>query len=125
MAKPKKGALKKQSKKIASAIAKLFKDEVIKQDLVDTGLLRDSFRVHITFSRKGDLEIFVSAVDYFQFIDGNPHNFDVSEEVFKSNKYKKLEEKLIDLMTEEFLLKLPDEFDTSDAVSYNFTFKGF
>jgi hypothetical protein len=119
MDKPKKGTLKKQSKKIASAIAKLFKDEVIKQDLVDTGLLRDSFRVHITFSRKGDLEIFVSAVDYFEFIDS------ISEEVFKSKRYRKLEDILIDLMVTEFLFKLPDSFDTSDAVSYNFTFKGF
>ena len=120
-----KNNLKKETRKISKAIAKLFKDEVISQDLIDTGLMRDSFRVHINFSRKGDLEIFVSSVDYFQYIDGSPHFFKVSEEVFKSKKYEKLEDRLITLMTTQFLLKLPDNFDTSDAVSYNFTFNGF
>jgi len=125
MAKRLKSKLKSESKKIGRAIAKLFKEEVIRQDLIDTGLMRDSFRVSIKFTRKGDLEIFVSTVDYFQYIDGSPYFFKVSEAVYKSKEYLKLEDRLITLMTTEFYLKLPNDFDTSDAVSYNFTFTGF
>lgn len=125
MAKRLKSNLKKKTRKIAKSIAKLFKEEVIRQNLIDTGLMRDSFRVSIKFSRRGDLEIFVSAVDYFQFINGSPYFFKVSENVFKTRKYQVLEAKLIGLMTTQFFLKLPDDFDTSDAVTYNFTFKNF
>jgi hypothetical protein len=114
--------LKKESKKISKTIAKLFKDEVISQNLIDTGLMRDSFRVQIVFNRRGDLEIFVSAINYFKFIDQSPHFFRVSEAVFKSKKYKTLEKKLLSLMATELLLKLPKEFSTSDTVTYNFIY---
>ena len=125
MAKRLRSKLKSESKKIAKAIAKLFKEEVIRQDLIDTGLMKDSFRVTISLGRKGELEIFVSAVDYFQYIDGSPHFFKVSEAVYASKKYKQLEDRLIGLMSVEFLINLPNDFDTSDAVTYNFTFTGF
>lgn len=118
----KRSKLKGQVKKIAKSIAKLYKDEVIKQNLIDTGLMRDSFRVDIALSKKGDMEIFVSSVFYFQYIDGSPYFFDVSGEVFKSKKYKVLEDRLLTLIAFEFALDFPDDFDTSDAVTYDFSF---
>ena len=121
----KRSKLKGQVKKIAKSIAKLYEAEVIKQDLIDTGLMRDSFRVNIDIDKRGNMEIVVSSVYYFQYIDGSPHFFDVSGEVFKSKKYLALESRLIDLISLEFALSFPSGFDTSDSVSYNFLFGKF
>ena len=77
---------KSQIKKLAKSLARLYEKEVIRQNLIDTGLMRDSFRVTIEIGKRGSIEIFVSSVYYFQYIDGSPHFFDVSGEVFKSKK---------------------------------------
>ena len=119
------GNFKGQVKKIAKSIAKLYEDEVIKQDLIDTGLMRDSFRVTIDIDKRGNMEIFVSSVYYFQYIDGSPYFFDVSGAVFKSKKYQVLQDRLIDIISLEFALSFPSNFDTSDSVSYNFLFGKF
>ena len=116
--------LKGQVKKIAKSIAKLYEAEVIKQDLIDTGLMRDSFRVSIDIDKHGNMDILVSSVYYFKYIDVN-QGFDVSGEVFKSKKYLALESRLIDLIYLEFALELPSGFATSDSVRYNFLFSKF
>jgi len=114
--------LKGKVKKIGKSIAKLYEAEVIRQDLIDTGLMRDSFTVNITVGKNGEMEIFVSSVFYFQYIDGSPHYFKVAEKVFESKKYKTLENRLIGLLSMEFALTFPDNFDTSDSVEYFFTY---
>ena len=114
--------LKGQVKKIAKSIAKLYEAEVIKQDLIDTGLMRDSFRVSIDIDKRGNMVIDVTSVFYFQYIDGSPHNFKVAENVFASKKYKTLEDRLLALISLEFALTFPSDFDSSDSVSYNFVF---
>tara|TARA_R110001592_G_scaffold34090_1_gene117462 strand:+ start:386 stop:781 length:396 start_codon:yes stop_codon:yes gene_type:complete len=114
--------LKGKAKKIGKSIAKLYEAEVIRQDLIDTGLMRDSFTVSITIGKSGEMEILVSSVYYFQYIDGSPHYFKVAEKVFKSNKYKTLESRLIGLISMEFALTFPKNFDSSDTVEYFFVY---
>lgn len=114
--------LKGQVKKIAKSIAKLYEAEVIRQDLIDTGLMRDSFRVNIDIDKRGNMVIDVTSVYYFQYIDGSPHYFKVAENVFNSKKYQTLESRLIALISLEFALTFPSDFDSSDSVSYNFVF---
>ena len=117
--------LKGQFKKIANSIAKLYKLEVIRQDLIDTGLMRDTFGVQITIGKNGELDIQVSSVPYFQYIDGSPHHFKVAENVFNSKAYKKLEDRMIELISIAYIVKFPDSFDSSDSVSYFFTYPSF
>jgi len=114
--------LKGKAKKIGKSIAKLYEAEVIRQDLIDTGLMRDSFTVSITIGKNGEMEIFVSSVYYFQYIDGSPHYFKVAEKVFESKKYKTLESRLIGLISMEFALDFPNNFDSSDTVEYFYTY---
>jgi len=112
--------IKGKLKKIAKSLAKLYEKEVIRQDLIDTGLMRDSFNVNITVDKKGSIEIFVSTVFYFQYIDGSPHYFRVAEHVFKSKKYKVLEDRLVSIIAIGYALSFPQGFTATDAVSYDF-----
>ena len=116
---------KSQIKKLAKSLARLYEKEVIRQNLIDTGLMRDSVRVTIEIGKRGSIEIFVSSVYYFQYIDGSPHFFDVSGEVFKSKKYLAIEEELIGIVSLEFALEFPKNFSASDAVTYDFKFSKF
>jgi len=116
---------KSKIKKLAKSLAMLYEKEVIRQNLIDTGLMRDSFRVTIDVDKRGSIEIFVSSVYYFQYIDGSPHFFDVSGEVFKSKKYLAIEDQLISIVSLEFALEFPKNFSTSDAVTYDFKFGKF
>tara|TARA_R110002050_G_scaffold51356_3_gene118120 strand:+ start:2875 stop:3270 length:396 start_codon:yes stop_codon:yes gene_type:complete len=110
--------LKGKAKKIGRSIAKLYEAEVIRQDLIDTGLMRDSFTVSITVGKNGEIDMFVSTVFYFEYIDGSPHYFKVAEKVFESKKFKTLEDRLLNSVAVEFALTFPDNFDTSDTVEY-------
>lgn len=112
--------IKGKLKKIAKSLAKLYEKEVIRQDLIDTGLMRDSFNVNITVDKKGNIEIFVSTVFYFQYIDGSPHYFKVAEHVFKSKKYKVLEDRLVSIIAIGYALSFPQGFTATDAVTYDF-----
>tara|TARA_R110002020_G_scaffold415762_1_gene625044 strand:- start:57 stop:452 length:396 start_codon:yes stop_codon:yes gene_type:complete len=114
--------LKGKAKKIGKSIAKLYEAEVIRQDLIDTGLMRDSFTVSITIGKNGEIDMFVSTVFYFEYIDGSPHYFKVAEKVFESKKFKTLEDRLLNSVAVEFALTFPDNFDTSDTVEYFYTY---
>ena len=112
--------IKGKIKKLSKALAKLYRNEVIKQDLIDTGLMRDSFTVVITVDKNGSIEILVNTVYYFPFIDESPHYFRVSENVFKSKEYLKIEDKLVTLIAVGYALSFPSGFTASDSVSYSF-----
>jgi len=116
------GKLKGQFKKIANSIAKLYKLEIIKQDLIDTGLMRDTIGVQITIGKNGELDIQVVSTNYFIYVSGN---FKIAENVFKSKAYKKLEDRMIELISIAYVVKFPDSFDSSDSVSYFFTYPSF
>ena len=49
----KKTNIKGKFKKIANSMAKLYRLEVIRQNLIDTGLMRDSFEVRIMIGKRG------------------------------------------------------------------------
>ena len=112
--------IKGKIKKLSKALAKLYRNEVIRQDLIDTGLMRDSFTVVITVDKNGSIEILVNTVYYFPFIDESPHYFKVSENIFKSKEYLKIEDKLVTLIAVGYALSFPSGFTASDSVSYSF-----
>lgn len=110
--------LKLVIKKASKNLARLYREQVIKQNLIDTGLMRDSFTVNIQVDNNGSVEIQVSSVFYFQYIDGSPHFFDVTGNLFKSKAYIRLEADLISFIAIEFALTFLDTFKISDSVSY-------
>tara|TARA_R110000803_G_scaffold104245_4_gene172418 strand:- start:4275 stop:4631 length:357 start_codon:yes stop_codon:yes gene_type:complete len=109
-------------RKIAKKITKLYQIEIGKKDLIDTGNLQRSFQTKITVDKEGSLDINVIAIDYFKYLN---EPFDVSEDVFKSREYKRLEDNLIGLIVSERFAKIDNEFKSSDSVSYTFKFSGF
>ena len=96
--------------------------EIGKKELIDTGNLQRSFKTKINVSKDGEIDIDVSSIYYFQYLDGP---FDVSEDVLKSKEYKRVEDILIGLIISERFTNIDKEFDSSDSVSYTFKFQGF
>ena len=108
-------------RKIAKGITKLYQIEIGKKDLIDTGNLQRSFDTKITLDNKGNLDINVSSLYYLQYLDGP---YDVSEDVFKSKEYKRLEDTLLMLIATQRYLDISKEFKSSDSVSYTFKSQG-
>tara|TARA_R110000744_G_scaffold32208_2_gene75439 strand:- start:664 stop:1014 length:351 start_codon:yes stop_codon:yes gene_type:complete len=115
-------SFRSEIKKIARGITRLYQVQINKKDLIDTGDLVRSFDTKITVDKKGNLDINVSSMFYLQYLDGP---YDVSEDVFKSKEYKRLEDVLIGLIVSERFANIEKDFKTSDSVSYTFKFKGF
>ena len=115
-------SFRSEIKKIARGITRLYQVQINKKDLIDTGDLVRSFDTKITIDKKGNLDINVSSMFYLQYLDGP---YDVSEDVFKSKEYKRLEDVLIGLIVSERFANIEKDFKTSDSVSYTFKFKGF
>lgn len=76
--------------KLEITLTKLYKDEIKRQDLIDTGLMLRTIEAKAKIVNS-EIEITLSATDYFKFVDGN---FDVTENVQKSNGW----DKVIDIM---------------------------
>jgi DNA-directed RNA polymerase beta' subunit len=114
-------SVRTQIRKIAKRITLLYKKEIQRKQLIDTGDLQRSFETKIKIDRRLNLDIDVKCLDYFQYLD---EPFDVSEDVFNSKEYKKIESDLIDIITDSMFLKVPSDFKAADSVSYNFKFKG-
>ena len=115
-------SFKNEIKKIARGITRLYQIQINKKDLIDTGDLVRSFETKITLDKKGNLDINVSSMYYLQYLDGP---YDVSEDVFNSKEYKRLEDILIGLIITEKFANINKDFKTSETVSYTFKFQGF
>ena len=115
-------SIKSEIRKQAVRITRLYQKEINKKDLIDTGALVRSFETKIKISKKGDLDIDVKCMDYFQYLD---IPYDVSEDVFKSKEYAKIEDDLISLMISGYFIDIPDDFKSTDSVEYSFKFKNF
>lgn len=108
--------LRREKRKLEKRLDQLWRKEIDIKDLIDTGALRKSFKTKIV-KRNKILSIDVQMMYYFQYLD---EPFEVSEDLFKSKQYKKIENELIDLITEELFIDLPKSFKSSDNVSYKF-----
>jgi len=109
-------SLRREKRKLERRIDTLWRKEIDIKDLIDTGALRRSFKTKIT-KRNRILAIDVKMMYYFQYLD---EPFEVSEDLYKSKEYKKIESDIIDLITEELFTKVPSNFKSSDTVKYTF-----
>lgn len=109
-------SLRSERRRIGRQLDQLWRKQIDIKDLIDTGALRSSFKTKIV-KRNKILSIDVQMMYYFQYLD---EPFEVSEDLFKTKEYKKLETELIDLITEELFVPIPKKFKSSDTVTYTF-----
>lgn len=66
-------------------LTRLIKAEIVRQDLVDTGLMRDSTLVESRISA-GEIVIDILSTDYFEYVD---KNFNVMDNVTRTYQWNK------------------------------------
>lgn len=89
---------------LSRELERLIKEEITRQDLVDTGAMRDSITVFVDFT-DNEITFSVEAVDYFVYVSGI---YGVMENVERSYRWQNaIEEALqevIELQIEEDLI---------------------
>jgi len=112
------GSLRFRKRKIERRIDSLFKKEITKKDLIDTGALRKSFKSAIT-KRNRLLQIDIEMMYYFQYLD---EPFSVSEDVYNTVSFRLINLDIAELISDELFQPLPKKFKSSSSVSYTFKF---
>jgi hypothetical protein len=85
---------------LSNTLTRLVKQEIIRQDLIDTGRMLRTIEIFAEDGPGLDFSISVSAEDYFVYVDGN---YNVMENVVNSKPWEDAIEKAID---EKIQLKL-------------------
>lgn len=109
-------SLRSRKRKIEKRITNIFKKEIRKKDLIDTGALIRSVDTSMV-KRNKVLEIDIKLMYYFKYLD---KPYDVSEDVFKSKSFRKVSLDILDIITEELFVDIPKLFKSSDSVNYTF-----
>lgn len=105
-------------RKIAKKITLLHRKEINYIPLYDTGQLYRSFSTKIDVSSDGSVSIKIKAVDYFKYLD---YPYAVSEDIYKSKEYKKLEDKLFRLVSLRFQIESKAKYKDTESVQYILT----
>lgn len=82
--------LRRNLKNIEAQLTELFREEIIRQELIDTGLMLRTTRAFLIEAPRG-FEINVESTDYFEYIDAK---FQVTENVLKSRGFELLLEEI-------------------------------
>jgi len=75
---------------IANELTRLFKDEIKKLGLVDTGKLINSIEFTATKTTSG-YKLSMSAEDYFQYLD---KKYNISQSVYRTAGYKNVQTRI-------------------------------
>lgn len=67
-------------------LTQLFKDDIIRKDLVDTGLLRDTINVEVTFTND-EWGLDITSQDYFVYLDVP---YDITTDVMNTTRFNEL-----------------------------------
>jgi hypothetical protein len=70
--------------RLANQLENIYKDEIKKKGLVDTGKLYDSIRV-ITEESQGQFHFKIEAMDYFKYVD---ERYNITKDIFNSSRYR-------------------------------------
>lgn len=70
--------------RLANQLEIIYKDEIKKKGLVETGKLYDSIRV-ITEESGGNFHFKLEAMDYFKYVD---EKYNVTKDIFNSSRYR-------------------------------------
>jgi hypothetical protein len=58
-------------REFARRIDKIIKDEIRRQDLIDTGKMIGAIKSKVTIGSMGQMDVDVKSTDYFKYVDGN------------------------------------------------------
>lgn len=88
---------KRKIGRVATALTKLLKDEIKKQDLIDTGRMLRETAAKITVKKSGDFTISVRSTSYYKFVDGR---FNVTDNAFSGSKFDKVMDRLASVIAD-------------------------
>ena len=112
-------SLRFRKRKIERRIDSLFKKEITRKDLIDTGALRKSFKSAIV-KRNRILQIDIEMMYYFQYLD---EPFSLSKDIYESIDFKLINLDIAELISDELFRPLPKMFKSSSSVNYSFKFQ--
>lgn len=69
---------------LSNMLTEMFKDEIIRQDLIDTGLMLRTTRAVVIYQPTG-FTFRIESTDYFEYVDAR---FDITENVLRSERYQ-------------------------------------
>lgn len=112
-------SVKRELRKISTKISRLYQKEINRKDLIDTGALVRSFDTNIKMDKKGNLSVKVKCMYYYQYLN---EPFELDYDIFKSKEYSKIQDELVDVMTNYLLVNKDKLFKSTETVEYNFKY---
>jgi len=85
--------------KEAEALTKLLKDEIRRQDLIDTGRMLRETAANIDVTHTNEISIKVISTTYYKYVDGR---FKITKNALKGPKFEKIVKKMNDMIAEYF-----------------------
>lgn len=92
----------------ANELTQLFKDELTRQGLVESGNLRDSIEWKVITTTTG-YSLQLSALDYFEFLD---RRYNITNNVLNSSAYQRVQEQI----SEAYNYIILDELDNLNFI---------
>lgn len=90
---------KRKVGRVATGLTKLLKDEIKRQDLIDTGKMLRETASKVKVDSNGEFVISVISTSYYKYVDGR---FNVTDNAFKGPKFNKLVDRLGTIIAEAF-----------------------
>ena len=79
--------------KLAKDLERLYKDELTRQGLVESGKLKDSISVVVVKTPQG-YTLQMSSLDYFKYLD---EKYKITENVLKSSQYQRIQDSITNI----------------------------
>lgn len=76
---------RREFRKLARRIEKIIKDEIRRQDLIQTGNMLRSIQCKVSEGSMQQMDVNIDAVDYFKYVNGN---FNVVRNAFNTAEYQ-------------------------------------
>lgn len=91
---------KRKVGRVATGLTQLLKDEIKRQDLIDTGRMLRETASKVSVKSDGNFTIAVRSTSYYKYVDGK---FKVTDNAFKGPKFQKLIDQLGEIVAEAAL----------------------
>jgi len=88
--------------KIANRLTKLYKDELVRLKLVDSGKLLNSIRWFAVQTQTG-YKLSMESLDYFEYLD---KKYNISKNIESSIEYEKILNEIGDLYIKEIFIEI-------------------
>jgi hypothetical protein len=90
--------VQQELKRASDLLAKLIKDELSRQKLIDSGNLIKSIKPRYTITSQG-YKLSIEALDYFKYLDAR---YNIMKNVLSSAAFKEVNQLLVDAAVKQF-----------------------